>query len=109
MNAFDVSFRAAPQRICTVRVGAGALDLLVEELAERPPARLLVLVSDSHVMPLHGEPLMQRLRARGLTVEGVTIPAGERNKTRETKAWLEDRLLEFGAGQDTALLAVGGA
>jgi 3-dehydroquinate synthase len=43
-----------------------------------------------------------------LTVEGVTIPAGERNKTRETKAWLEDRLLEFGAGQDTAMLAVGG-
>jgi len=38
----------------------------------------------------------------------VTFPPGERYKTRETKARLEDRLLRLGAGRDTVVVALGG-
>jgi 3-dehydroquinate synthase len=108
VEAFDLSFRPAPRRICRVRVGAGALDALVDDLAQEPPGRLLVVVSDEQVGPLHAGRLTERLAARGLRVESLTLPLGESHKTRETKAWVEDRLFDLGAGRDSALIAVGG-
>ena len=108
MEAFDLSFRPAPRRICRVRAGTGALDALVDDLAQAPPGRLLVVVTDEHVGPLHAVPLAERLIARGLRVESLTLPAGESHKTRETKACVEDRLFDLGAGRDSALVAVGG-
>ncbi len=108
VHELDVTFRAS-RRVCRIRVGSGALDRLVADLAAEPPGRLLVVVSDSNVAPLHAEPLARRLRdIAGLRVETLTFPAGERHKSRETKAALEDRLAELGAGRDTALVAVGG-
>ncbi|MHC4446872.1 MAG: 3-dehydroquinate synthase, partial [Planctomycetota bacterium] len=89
-------------------VGTGALDALVDDLAGDPPGRLLVVVSDERVAPLHARPLARRIAARGLRVEVLTLPGGEESKTRDTKAALEDRLLELGAGRDSALVAVGG-
>ena len=67
-----------------------------------------MVVSDSHVAPLHGESFAETLRARGRRAELLTFPAGEAHKTRETKAGLENALLRLGAGRDTAIVAVGG-
>ncbi len=38
----------------------------------------------------------------------IAIPPGEKYKTRETKAWIEDELLKRKCGRDTTLLAIGG-
>lgn len=66
------------------------------------------MVSDSNVAPLHGRPLVERLRRRGLRAELVAFPAGEPHKTRETKASIEDALAELGADRSTRLVALGG-
>jgi 3-dehydroquinate synthase len=108
VESFDLTFRPTPRKTCRVRVGRGALDALVDDLAREPPGRLIVVVSDQRVGPLHARPLGQRLATRGLRVEQLTFPGGEANKTRDTKAWIEDRLLGLGAGRDSALVAVGG-
>ena len=108
MEAFELAPRPASRPSCRVRVGRGALAVLVDDLAREPPARLFVLVSDERVGPLHGRPLAERLARSGLRVELVTLPRGERAKTREIKAEVEDRLLFLGAGRDSAVLAVGG-
>jgi len=42
------------------------------------------------------------------TSEIIQLPSGEQHKTRETKAFLEDRLQEMGAGRDIGLIALGG-
>lgn len=81
---------------------------MIEDLAAAPPARRLLLVSDDRVAPLHAEPLLPRLRKRGFAVDLLTFPAGEASKVRRTKARLEDRAVELGAGRDTAFVAVGG-
>ena len=86
----------------------GVLDALVEDLSASPPGDRLFFVSDDRVAPLHAEPLLARVRARGLAAELLVFPAGEASKNRETKAALEDRLLELGAGRDAAIVAVGG-
>jgi 3-dehydroquinate synthase len=101
-------FRSRPRHVCTVSVGAGALERLVADLVGQPPAHLLVIVSDDGVGPLYAAPVRDRLRAAGLRAELVTFPAGESSKTRERKAEIEDRLSALGAGRDTAIVAVGG-
>ena len=108
MHTLDLAFRAAPRRTCRIRVGRGALGLLVEEAAAAPPGRPLVLVSDARVAPLWGDALAARLERAGLAVERLTFPAGEGSKTRETKAALEDGLARVGAGRDAAIVALGG-
>jgi len=86
----------------------GLLDALIEDLATSPPGSPLVFVSDERVGPLHAEPLVARARKRGLAAELLVFAEGEASKTRETKAALEDRLLELGVGRDAAIVAVGG-
>lgn len=108
MQAFDLTFpppRRGPTRI---RVGAGVIDALVGDLAAGLPARPLLLISDDNVAPLHAEPLLRRLRRRGLSAALLTFPHGEAHKSRRTKEMLENRLLELGAGRQAAVVAVGG-
>jgi 3-dehydroquinate synthase len=89
-------------------VGSGAIDLLIDDLLREAPGSPLVLISDSHVAPLHGRPLAARLRREGLSVERLEFPAGEASKNRRTKGALEDALYQAGVGRDAAVVAVGG-
>jgi 3-dehydroquinate synthase len=108
VDSLELTFRSAPRAVCRIRVGRGARDALIDELAAAPPGRRLVLVSDGNVHPLYAVPLARRLRARGLAVDDLSFPAGEQHKTRESKDRLEDALLELGVGRDAAIVAVGG-
>jgi 3-dehydroquinate synthase len=82
---------------------AGALDGLLPR-----GCREVALVGDSSVMGLYGEPLARRLEALAGTVHRLSFPPGEASKTRETKAVLEDRLLEAGATRGLCVVALGG-
>lgn len=109
MQSLDFGFPPGPRRACAVRIGEGALDALVEDVVARcGETRPCFLVTDSIVGPLHAEPLFRRLVARKVVAHVLTVPAGEAHKTRETKARLEDELVERGAGRDALLVAVGG-
>ncbi len=57
---------------------------------------------------LHGRAFVERLRRRGVGAALLTFPAGERFKTRDTKARLEDRLAGLGAARDSRVVAMGG-
>ena len=107
MQSLEFGFPPAPAQTCRVVAGVGALTHLVEELAHRPHAALFLL-TDSIVAGLHGESLARQLRTHGFDPTLIEIPAGESHKTRETKALIEDRLAQAGAGRDSLLLAVGG-
>jgi 3-dehydroquinate synthase len=91
-----------------VRIGPGATGTLPGDLPAWAPAHAYALVSDEHVMPLHGVALAERLRSRGLRVETFEIRAGEEHKTRAEWGRLTDALLARGIGRDSAVLALGG-
>jgi 3-dehydroquinate synthase len=57
---------------------------------------------------LYGRPLSRRLHRAGCRADYLSFPGGERNKSRRTKAALEDRLADLRVGRDGALVAVGG-
>src|SRR5262249_29082168 len=97
----------------SVRIGAGALDLLVRDLAAGRlgsggrPSRVAV-VSDATVARLYGRALTRHLARRGLRRSFLVSPAGESHKTREIKARLEDRLAGLAFGRDGVIVALGG-
>jgi 3-dehydroquinate synthase len=89
-------------------VARGALELAATDIERRFPGLLKIVVSDARVGRLHGRRFVHLLEARGAVTTLVTYPPGERFKTRETKARLEDRLFQLGAGRDTIVVALGG-
>jgi 3-dehydroquinate synthase len=107
MFSFELRF-ARSAAATRVVVGCGALRRLVEEGVPATGARKVVVVSDSNVAPLYGEPLSKSLGSRGFEAHLLSFLAGEKSKTRETKAALEDRLFQIGADRNTLILAVGG-
>jgi 3-dehydroquinate synthase len=65
-----------------------------------------VLIADQTVSDKYAKALQEQLAPLDLLL--LTIPAGEQSKTRQTKEWLEDQLLERRYGRDTCIIAMGG-
>jgi 3-dehydroquinate synthase len=61
------------------------------------------ILADEKIAQTYGSSLQ-----KALGYELITVPSGERYKTRETKAMLEDELLKRKLGRDCVLVAVGG-
>jgi 3-dehydroquinate synthase len=79
----------------------------VGELARQlAPAHRYALITDSAVQPLYAGRVEGQFD-KG-TLEVLTIPPGESNKTRETWSRLTDQLLAKGLGRDSAVIALGG-
>lgn len=108
MREIRLRLAAGAARSVGVRVGPGALGALVDRLAACAAGRLVAVVTDSNVAVLHGRRLLRALGSRGARAHLLVFPAGEKHKTRETKAALEDRLAALGAGREVAIVALGG-
>ena len=67
-----------------------------------------VIITDANLRELYGNQLLEELKNRGFKTDLLAIEPGEHSKNRETKAWLEDQLLELGANRKTCLIALGG-
>lgn len=85
-------------------IAPGLLNHSLVQSTCRALARRWAIVSDEQVAPLYAELIQQQLPDASL----FTLSSGEQNKTRETKAYLEDQLLHAGYGKDSGLIALGG-
>ncbi|HEV2017622.1 MAG TPA: 3-dehydroquinate synthase [Gemmatimonadaceae bacterium] len=90
----------------SIRVGAGLLSQAGAIARELAPAHRYALITDSTVGPLYAERVRAQLETG--SVEVLTMPAGESNKTRETWARLTDQMLAKRYGRDSAVIALGG-
>lgn len=70
------------------------------------PSHRVAVISDTVVGRLHGETIASQFPSDSTRL--FTIPPGEQEKTRARWAELTDALLEWGAGRDTTVVAVGG-
>ena len=86
-------------------VAAGALDRLGALLAGAGPAPRAVLVTDEIVGSLYATRAGASLPPDTLV---LTVPPGERQKSRDQWARLTDAMLEAGLGRDTLVIALGG-
>ncbi len=84
-----------------------SFDTLKQSIQNISPAKIVV-ISDKHVGPLHLNALLTSLESLAIDTLQLIVPAGEKSKSRETKAWIEDYLAEKNCGRDTLLVALGG-
>ena len=109
MKEIIVNLKKAADNSYPIFIRAGLLDDTAALVAERFPGAAFAVISDSNVTPLYAVPLLAKLQALGCRVaELISFPAGEESKTREVKAWVEDRMLISGLGRDTVVVAAGG-
>lgn len=92
--------------IDSIHFGAWHASERFQQLCEA--AARIVIISDDNVGPLYAEPLRTQLHECAYQVDVITFAAGEASKTRETKSFIEDQLLELSCGRDTLIIALGG-
>lgn len=96
---------ASAQLPYPVVVQRGLLHNLSQHVSDCAPAYRYTVIADATVMSHHE--YLQRGFPADRTLF-LTVPPGEREKTREQWARLTDAMLEWGAGRDTTVVAVGG-
>jgi len=80
---------------------------LLTAVNEIAPANI-ILITDSNIESLHAHTVINTLKKAGFCSHLLTVKAGESSKSRDTKAWLEDTMADYGCGRDTLLIGLGG-
>ena len=91
-----------------VIVGQGLVADAVTWVAPLLTNRRVLIVTDSHVAPMHGEPLQARFVAAGYRVDMIVVPAGEESKSYDGFKFVLDAMLEHGLDRKDVVLALGG-
>ena len=71
-------------------------------------ANRIVIITDDNVYPLYAEALEAELKNNQCHANIIQVPHGEQHKTRKTKQYIEDQMLELQCGRDTCVIAIGG-
>ncbi len=93
-----------------IDIGHSLTDSLVNDIKNGllPGIKRFAVITDSNVRDLYADSVCERLKALGFKADLFVFPAGEKSKTRETKAEIEDRMLSLGYRRDCCIIAVGG-
>jgi 3-dehydroquinate synthase len=83
-------------------------DTAHRSIADLAAGRRIMLVTDDTVLALHGTSLVSALRSRGVEVEFVSVPPGERSKDLSVAVKLLDRLAHSPLGRRDLIVAFGG-
>ncbi len=110
MSTMRVELKKVVDDSYDISIGNGLLSQLVADLKDGllGSIRKFAVITDSNVKPLYADPLKEMLLEAGFLADIFVFEAGETSKTRQTKAMLEDAMLEAGYRRDCAVLAIGG-
>lgn len=110
MSIFDVQLRRLVDDSYEIEIGFDLVEKLTEDLKSGLAGKIkrFVLITDDNVDKFYAEPVFSAIEKEGYEIKKFVIPAGEKSKTREMKAWLEDEMLAAGFKRDCMVIAVGG-
>jgi 3-dehydroquinate synthase len=110
MGILNVELKKVVDDSYEIEIGFDLKDRLVDDLEKGLLGKIkkLAVITDSNVCELYAIPITEKLKAAGYKVELFSFPAGEKSKTRQTKAFLEDAMLDKGFRRDCAIITVGG-
>ena len=91
-----------------IEIGHGTLPGLVEFIAARAKLSHVVLITDTNVDPIVGEPVAERLTEEGIELEVMVVDAGESSKCADVAADLWESMLDEGSDRQSVVVAVGG-
>ncbi len=89
-----------------VFVGTSITKLIEKFIKENHKDKKIVIITDDDIKNICKNSIVNSLKP--LNPYLISVPAGESSKSRETKAKIEDILLEKRYGRDTVMIAFGG-
>ncbi len=110
MSVFNVELKRVIDDSYDIEIGYHLESQLIEDIEHGLVGgiRKFAVITDSNVGDLYARPICEKLLRNGFDVDMFVFPAGEKSKTRETKAKIEDAMLEKGYRRDCCIIAVGG-
>ncbi len=99
---------ALGERSYDIVIGQGLIGRAGGLIAKLAPSRRAIVVSDSHVAPLHLTNLRRALEDAGFSVGEAIAPAGEPSKGYDEFGRLLDAILSQRPDRGTLLIALGG-
>jgi 3-dehydroquinate synthase len=108
LAAIDRIAVALGPRSYDILVGRNLINNAAAHIGPLLGRRHVVIVTDAHVARLHLEPLEQALKAGGIAVDSVILPAGEATKSFVELERLCGLLLELKVERTSTLVALGG-
>ena len=91
-----------------ILIDRGLFDGLAAELRKKPLASSYAIITDSHTEKLYGKNLLNYFKDEKISAFLISFEAGEKSKTRSTKEQIEDKMLSYGLGKDSCIIALGG-
>ena len=91
-----------------VKIGAGLLPSLGEEIAACTKAKRCAVVAGENVFPLYGRTVLESLRAAGLEAVSKVFPAGEQTKNLQSYGELLGFLADHRFTRSDCVVALGG-
>lgn len=110
MSTFQVELKKVVDDSYDIEIGFDLMDTLIQDLKQGlvGDVNKYAVITDDKVKPLYATKICDKLKEAGFSVELFSFPEGEKSKTRETKAMIEDAMLEKGYKRDCCIIAVGG-
>lgn len=108
MESIKVNLIKTEDKSYDIVIKEGVLSEVAHYIKNENLAYRFAIITDDNVGSLYGEKLHREFLGHGLESQIIAFPAGEKNKNRETKSWIEDRMLENNFTRDSAVIALGG-
>ena len=110
MQTINVKIEKVINNSYEIEIGYDMFEKLVDDIKHKivPNVYRYAIITDSNVAALYGYRLFELMKKQGFNVDIYSIPAGEKSKTRENTAEIEDKMLEAGFRKDSCIIALGG-
>ena len=110
MSTFNVELKKVVDDSYDIEIGYDLSNTLISDLEKGLVGniRKFAVITDTNVCDMYAKPICEKLLRVGYDVDMFVFPAGEKSKTRETKANIEDAMLEKNYRRDCCIIAVGG-
>ena len=110
MSVFNVELKKVVDDSYEIEIGYDLKKNLIDDIERGLVGniRKFAVITDSNVSDIYARSICEALLREGYEVDMFVFPAGEKSKTRETKARIEDAMLEKGYRRDCCIIAVGG-
>ena len=110
MQTINVKIEKVINNSYEIEIGYDMFEKLVDDIKHKivPNVYRYAIITDSNVAALYGYRLFELMKKQGFNVDIYSIPAGEKSKTRENKAEIEDKMIEAGFRNDSCIIALGG-
>ena len=110
MSTYNVELKKIVDDSYQIEIGFQLIDKLIADIKDGLVGNIkkYVVITDSNVEKLYATPIYEKLIEEGYASDIIVFPAGEKSKTRQTKEYIEDAMLEKGYRRDCCIIAVGG-